>query len=210
MANMIEQSLLCKVLDAPDLEILHSNGVIEEMFLTCKDEIHFIIEHYNSYKQMPDKLTFLGRFKDFQMLEVTESTDYLVYKLKEAYTYTKLVPLIEDTAKIVKEDSIKAIQYLKEEIEKLEKSVPVSRNKDGYDIISNAGDRLTEYKKRCEVKGLIGIPTGIPNEGGGVDIAIIRNVIELNYNLGITDADVNLFNTEVGIMQELGGSEDGE
>lgn len=52
MANMIEQSLLCKVLDAPDLEILHSNGVIEEMFLTCKDEIHFIIEHYNSYKQM--------------------------------------------------------------------------------------------------------------------------------------------------------------
>ena len=136
--------------------------VVEEMFLTCKDEIHFIIEHYNSYKQMPDKLTFLGRFKDFQMLEVTESTDYLVYKLKEAYTYTKLVPLIEDTAKVVKEDSIKAIQYLKEEIEKLEKSVPVSRNKDGYDIISNAGDRLTEYKKRCEVKGLIGIPTGIP------------------------------------------------
>lgn len=164
MANMIEQSLLCKVLDAPDLEILHSNGVVEEMFLTCKDEIHFIIEHYNSYKQMPDKLTFLGRFKDFQMLEVTESTDYLVYKLKEAYTYTKLVPLIEDTAKVVKEDSIKAIQYLKEEIEKLEKSVPVSRNKDGYDIISNAGDRLTEYKKRCEVKGLIGIPTGIPKD----------------------------------------------
>lgn len=28
MANMIEQSLLCKVLDAPDLEILHSNGVV--------------------------------------------------------------------------------------------------------------------------------------------------------------------------------------
>lgn len=46
MANMIEQSLLCKVLDAPDLEILHSNGVIEEMFLTCKEEIHFIIEHW--------------------------------------------------------------------------------------------------------------------------------------------------------------------
>lgn len=33
MANMIEQSLLCKVLDAPDLEILHSNGVIEEILI---------------------------------------------------------------------------------------------------------------------------------------------------------------------------------
>lgn len=55
-----------------------------------------------------------------------------------------------------------------------------------------------------------GIVLFSPNEGGGVDIAIIRNVVELNYNLGITDADVNLFNTEVGIMQELGGAEDGE
>ena len=99
---------------------------------------------------------------DYCQKDKSSCTDYLVYKLKEAYTYTKLVPLIEDTAKVVKEDSIKAIQYLKEELEKLEKSVPVSRNKDGYDIISNAGDRLTEYKKRCEVKGLIGIPTGIP------------------------------------------------
>lgn len=65
MANMIEQSLLCKVLDAPDLEILHSNGVIEEMFLTCKDEIHFIIEHYNSYKQMPDKLILFRQVQRF-------------------------------------------------------------------------------------------------------------------------------------------------
>lgn len=88
------------------LRALYNLSRIPERYrYTCKDEIHFIIEHYNSYKQMPDKLTFLGRFKDFQMLEVTESTDYLVYKLKEAYTYTKLVPLIEDTAKVVKEDN---------------------------------------------------------------------------------------------------------
>lgn len=158
---MIEQSLICKVLDAPDLEILNANGVIADMFLTCRDEIDFIINHYNTYKQMPDKITFLGRFTDFQMLEVTESVDYLVYKFKEAYTYTKIVPLIEDTAKVVKEDSIKAIKYLKEELEKLEKAVPVSRNKDGYDIVANAQDRLAEYKKRCEAKGLIGISTGI-------------------------------------------------
>jgi len=162
MADMIEQSLLCKVLEATDLEILHSNGLTEEMFLTCKDEVQFISTHYNTYKQIPDKLTFLGKFKDFQMLEVSESTDYLVYKLKEAFTYTKLAPIIQNTADLVREDSIQAIAHLRAELDKLEKTVPVSRNKDGYDIISNAKDRLTEYKKRCEVKGLIGIPTGIP------------------------------------------------
>ena len=158
---MVEQSLICKVLEAPDLEILHSNGVIAEMFLTSRDEVEFIINHYNTYKQMPDKITFLERFKEFQMLEVTESTDYLVYKLKEAYTYTKLAPIIQSTADLVREDSIKAIQYIKDQLEALQKEVPVSRNKDGYDIVANAKDRLAEYKKRCEVKGLIGIPTGI-------------------------------------------------
>lgn len=158
---MIEQSLICKILEAPDLEILHANGVIADMFLTSKDEVEFIINHYNTYKQMPDKITFLSVFKNFQMLSVDESTDYLVYKLKEAYTYTKLAPIIQNTADLVREDSIKAIQYIKDQIEALQKAVPVGRNKDGYDIVANAIDRLTEYKKRCEVKGMIGIPTGI-------------------------------------------------
>ena len=62
----------------------------------------------------------------------------------------------------MREDSIEAIDYLKDQLSQLERAVPVSGNKDGYDIITNAKDRLAEYKKRCEVKGLIGIPTGIP------------------------------------------------
>lgn len=159
---MIEQSIICKLLDATDLEILHSNSITAEMFLTCKEEITFILDHFNQYKQMPDKITFLSKFKDFQMLEVTESTDYLITKLKEAFIYTKLVPVIQTTADLVREDSLKAIEYIKSELENLTREIPVNANKDGYDIITNAKDRLAEYKKRCEVKGLIGIPTGIP------------------------------------------------
>jgi replicative DNA helicase len=159
---MIEQSLICKLLDTPDLELFNSNGVISDMFLTCKDEVRFIENHFNQYKQMPDKITFLGKFRDFQMLEVAESTEYLVYKLKEAYTYTKIVPIIQKASDKVRDDSIKAIEYIQAELEKLTKEVPVGGKSDGYDIISNAKDRLKEYKKRCEVKGMIGIPTGIP------------------------------------------------
>ena len=159
---MIEQSLICKLLEAQDLELLTSSGVTAEMFLTCKEEVLFISNHYQQYKQIPDKLTFLGRFKDFQMLEVSESSDYLIYKLKEAYTYTKIVPIIQAASDKLREDSIKAIEYIKAELENLTKAVPVGGNSDGYDIISNAKDRLAEYKKRCESKGMIGIPTGIP------------------------------------------------
>lgn len=159
---MIEQSLICKLLEAPDFEIFRANGVLPDMFLTCKNEVAFIENHFNLYKQMPDKITFLGEFKDFQMLEVQESTEYLIYKLKEAYTYTKIVPIIQNASDKVREDSIKAIEYIKAELENLTKAVPIGANKDGYDIVSNSKDRLAEYKKRCETKGMIGIPTGIP------------------------------------------------
>ena len=159
---MIEQSLICKLLEAPDFEIFRANGVISEMFLTCKSELSFIENHFSIYKQMPDKITFLQEFKDFQMLQVDESIEYLIYKLKEAYTYTKIVPIIQTASDKVREDSIKAIEYIREELESLTKAIPVGVNNDGYDIISNAKDRFNEYKKRCETKGMIGIPTGIP------------------------------------------------
>lgn len=161
-AGMFEQSIISKLLEGGSLDVLHTNNVTSEMFLTCGSEIAFILKHYEQYKQVPDKITFLSEFHDFQMLEVSESMDYLVYKLKEAYTYTKLAPIIQNAADRVRKDSIDAIDYLKDQLTQLERAVPVSGNKDGYDIISNAKDRLVEYKKRCEVKGLIGIPTGIP------------------------------------------------
>ena len=96
---------------------------------------------------------------------------------------------------------VKAIQAL---------LIPVVVMEPEGDIVEYMEENGVEISGETAFKCDDGIVLFSPNEGGGVDIAIIRNVVELNYNLGITDADVNLFNTEVGIMQELGGSEDGE
>lgn len=162
MANMVEQSLICKALDDNNIDILTQGGIKPEMFLTCGAEVRFILNHYSEYKQMPDKTTLLSEFKDFQMLEVEESTDYLTYKVKEAYIYTKLVPIIEEGAVQVKNDSIKGLEFIEKALRELKADTPVTKNKDGYDLVSNSKDRLAAYKDRCEAKGLIGIPTGIP------------------------------------------------
>ena len=62
MANMVEQSLICKALDENNIDILTQGGVKPEMFLTCGAEVRFILNHYNEYKQMPDKTTLLSEF----------------------------------------------------------------------------------------------------------------------------------------------------
>ena len=76
-------------------------------------------------------------------------------------------------------------------------------------------DKFLEYleKNGVEISGETafkckdGIVLFSPNENGAVDIAIIRNVTEVDYSLGITDTDVELFNTVVELGNKLGGSE---
>ena len=46
----------------------------------------------------------------------------------------------------------------------------------------------------------------MPNERGKVDIGVVRNLVKLDYTLGITDKDVELWSTAGELMQELGGS----
>lgn len=54
-----------------------------------------------------------------------------------------------------------------------------------------------------------GVVMFMPNEEGKVDIGVVRNLVKLDYTLGITDKDVELWGTAGEIMQELGGVENG-
>ena len=44
-----------------------------------------------------------------------------------------------------------------------------------------------------------------PNENGAVGIMLVRNPVHIDYCLGITDKDVELWKATEDIMQALGG-----
>lgn len=48
-----------------------------------------------------------------------------------------------------------------------------------------------------------------PNERGAVDIILVRNPVHIDYTLGITDKDVELWATTEEIIKELEDSVDG-
>lgn len=47
-----------------------------------------------------------------------------------------------------------------------------------------------------------------PNERGAVDIILVRNPVKIDYTLGITDQDVELWATMDEILKEMEGTED--
>ena len=69
---------------------------------------------------------------------------------------------------------------------------------------------LEELEKRgVEISGETafickdGVVLFVPNERGAVDIMLVRNPVHIDYELGITDAEVELWKTTADLIKEM-------
>lgn len=153
---MVDLQLLNRVLKENSLRVIKDNGLNKDHFVQYADEYSFIIEHFKEYGRAPDKETMLKKFPDFQFFEVNEPDEYLVKTIKEEDLYAKTVPIIQKAAELLKTDSRESVQYLREQLMKLDCAFDIK----GYDIIQNPEDRLAEVKARKDKKFFV--PTGFP------------------------------------------------
>jgi replicative DNA helicase len=156
---LVELQIISKILQNRSLAVLQQNGINADRFISYKEEAKFIFDHYEKYGNVPDRETFLDKFRDIELVEVHESDQYLIETLVEEHLYSRLVPVVHKIAELSKTDSRQAVEYAKQELEELTKLgrtfVP------GVDIIKNALDRHEDFVRRNSVKGLLGITTGI-------------------------------------------------
>ena len=73
-------NLLLNKKDTSLLSILDS-----KQFSQYKNEFNFISNHYKQYQQIPDIQSFLKVFPDFEVIQVTESKEYLLKTLNNEY-----------------------------------------------------------------------------------------------------------------------------
>ena len=62
---------------------------------------------------MPDELTFIEKFPEFQLQEVTESDNFLVYKAKENDLFDRARPIIQRAAELMETDANDAVELLR-------------------------------------------------------------------------------------------------
>lgn len=158
---MYEQMIISMILNKKDLSLLKQYNLEDKHFLTCMEEVLFIRGHHKKYGVVPSVEVFIDRFREFEICNSDESMEYLSYKLREAFIYKDVVPVIKQMSELVREDSIKAIEFIKNEIDKIVTNNKI-RTSSGIDIIRTSEDRLGVYLDRVNTEGMLGISTGIP------------------------------------------------
>lgn len=158
---MVELQILSKILETKDFSIITNNYLTEEYFPTYVEEFAYIKEHYDKYKTVPDKETFLSHFSDakgnptVELIQVTETDRYLVDTIREEHLYSQSVPVIKRAAELLKADANEAAKYLQSEIVSLTPnySIPVT------DII-HSKERRDVFEDKALHKDKWFIPTG--------------------------------------------------
>jgi replicative DNA helicase len=101
---MIQLQFLNALLNSGDSSLLLINNLSEDFFSDYVDEYKFIVNHLRQYGQIPDKITFLDKFPNFDIVEVNESRDYLIDALFEDRDKRFLAKTFNDIRKLLIED----------------------------------------------------------------------------------------------------------
>lgn len=147
---MIALQIISYIIQSQDFSIVENNQLTDDFFVGYEEPIQFIREHYNKWGNVPDKATFLSNFSDengnptIDLVEVTESEDYLVNTIREEHLYYQSVPVVQQIGKLLKHDANEAVEYMLNAIKELQPNYGIG----GTDIIQNGQKRLEAYRDR--------------------------------------------------------------
>lgn len=141
---MVALQVLSKIIATKDLSILDNNMLTVDYFVGYEEEYNYIVTHERNYGNVPDKATFLSEFPDIELVDVTESDQYLVDTIREEYLFYKSVPIVKEVANLLKTDANAAAEYMIHAIKDLEPSYQIG----GVDIIAQAEERYNQFIER--------------------------------------------------------------
>ena len=141
---MVALQIISKALNNKDLSIISENLLTVDYFTGYENEYNFIMSHFDKYGVVPDRASFLDKFPDIELVEVTEPDKYLVDTIREEHLYYTSVPVLQKMAELLKTDANAAAQYLMSEMNNLQPSYDI----EATDIISQADKRLEQYETK--------------------------------------------------------------
>lgn len=199
--GIVEIQAINRILRSQSVDMVLDNELTEKHFNLYSDEFNFIMEHYRQYGNVPDVETFVDEFQEFDILEVSESEEYLVDKLNEEFMYRELIPITSKFNEMATSGNAReARDYLLTALAEVEQSY----SNIGISIVHEGAEmRLEEYRKKKDATEPWMRPTGfkeLDDEIGGLSPGeeflvivartnngkswVLAKILEHNWRLG--------------------------
>lgn len=155
---MVALQILSKCLATGNIDLIEDNQLSVDYFSGYEDEWQFIVNHYKQYGNTPDNETFLSKFPNDELVQVTESDKYLVDAIREEHLFQLSVPVVQKIAKLLNTDANAAVEYMLSATKQLQPNY----NLGGIDIVSQAQQRYNEFTERKQHQEEYFFTTGFP------------------------------------------------
>ena len=177
--------ILNKILESKDFSLIELNNLTEDFFFNYKTEFNYIKNHYEKYGKVPDKLTFLSVFPEFDMFEVSEPDSYLIEELYKDYNTSFIASRFNKIRELVEAGKIdEATNYLVKSVDNLHQGSAIQ----SHDLFQDTS-RYDRYLERVANHDKYYVKTGFPELDqiiGGIDRENENMVIAARTGIGKT------------------------
>ena len=153
---IISVQILSKVLNTGDYSLIENNFLTRDLFVGYENEFDFIKEHYDKYGNVPDIVTFLDKFDEFEIIEVNESDEFLIDAMQEQEFFDKGREIIQEGANKLEQNSFDGIEHIVSGLENLRENFKFN----DVEIISSVDERIEHSRNVAMSQGEFYIPTG--------------------------------------------------
>ena len=174
-----------KILQTKDFSLVELNNLTEDFFYNYRTEFNYIKNHYEKYGTVPDKLTFLGVFPDWDFIEVEEPDNYLIEELYKDYNSSFIATRFNKIKKLIEDNKTdEAVDYLVKSVDSLHQGSAIQ----SHDLFQDTS-RYDRYLERVQNHGKYYITTGFKELDaiiGGLDCENENMVIAARTGIGKT------------------------
>ena len=155
---MIQLQFLNQVIKSGDASLITLNNLDKSFFSDYENEFDFICNHYTEYGNIPDAITFLSKFPQFDIVEVNETNRFLLdalYDDKKMRTMAKSFNKVKDLLRDSKVDQ--AMNVYMSSMEELTSATHM----DAIDILRDTS-RYDDYIEKSNDFSKYYVRTGFP------------------------------------------------
>jgi replicative DNA helicase len=175
--------VLNKILKTKDFSIVTLNNLNSSYFYNYVNEFNFIKNHYEKYHQVPDEVTFLEAFPDFDIVDVSEPDSYLLEQLYNDYNTSYLATRFNKIKSMIESGKTDdAVAYFMESANNLHQGTAMTCT----DLFADTS-RYDHYLDRLANKSNYYLSTGFPELDkiiGGIDLENENMVIAARTGQG--------------------------